>query len=70
MKYKDIRLLLTACMLFIVGNVCSQEWISLDQSDCRDAFTAIKLKSDTTEYIVKYTIHGIYDSMITNENGE
>ena len=69
MNYKDIRLFLTASMLFVVGNVCSQEWISLDLSDCRDAVSAIKLKSDATEYLVKYTIHGIYDSAITNNHG-
>lgn len=64
------RLLSVLGLLMSSGVVKAQTWIPLDKQEEGKHVSTEVIKSDPTEYIVKVTIHGLTDNLITNENGQ
>lgn len=63
-------LIAISCLLSLCNKAHSQKWISFDKSVKGDAVSIQTIKSDTTNHIVKFTIHGIYDNVLFNRDGE
>ena len=70
MNYKDIRLFLTSSMLFVVGNVCPQEWISLGNNLEKIPITTEVLEDNENSYKVHIILNGLYDKELINEYGK
>ena len=64
------RLLSVLGLLMSSGVVKAQTWIPFDKQEGGKHVSTEVIKSDPTEYIVKVTIHGLTDNLITNENGQ
>lgn len=69
MRRNVFRLLLISGLLFLFGDVYSQEWIPLGNDARGKAVTMEVVQDDASSYQVEITINGLYDQTLTNEHG-
>ena len=69
MKRSVCRIASIFCFIFVWNNTNAHTWIPIDTDKETKAVSSQILESNSSIYKVKYTINGLYDEIIDNQQG-